>query len=683
MRLFLLLFCLFPFLAIGQIFQKRNVALTWNDFVEEYLIWCENEEQVEASPLWKSYAWFDELEMLHESPMNLNTANREDLQSLRLLTTAQVDSLLCYRTKIGMFTSLGELMLIRGLDYDRRRWLSLFVYVGDTLQAPQTWKEKWLSGRHSLSGKLHIPLFSRRGFQKTGGKGSKSNKNNYYLGNPLGKTLRYRYNKGKKLMWGLTLEGDPGEPVATYHNYPFDHLSGFACYCSPTDQSQLIVGDYHANFGDGLLLGHQFMYYPPADLTGFSLTNRFTPNTSTEETTFLRGIAYRRRWHDFSLMPFLSYRMLDGKRSGDTITTLYTSGLHRSFNELSHRRTLGTTTFGMHGEWKKRRLSVGCTAIAEYYNHFISPPDRIYNQGALKGTNSGGFACNWDLYQKKWELRGEAAIDKNGHIGTTCRTRLLFLENLPIAFSFRYLSPLYVAPHAQSLQRGRHVQNEWGGMVTASHSGWWGAVLRGFIDFCRHPAPTFRAAQASSAFKGGGEIEWRVQNYIQRLRYHYIAQQQNITGHPSRLEYTSTHRIHLSVRREERTWIWQTAADGAYYTTQTGKNHSGIMLSSRGTWQVVPCLKLSAFIACFATEGYVARLYSYQPQMRSSGAFPCFYDKGYSGVLLVSIYPSRQWICEVRWAATHYINRDHIGSGMQRIDGPTQSDLGFQLHYRF
>lgn len=148
----------------AQVFDAGRPQLTWSDFVEEYLTMLDDESEEANVLTLRGYTVLDEIEPFLENPLNLNTATAEDLRALGLLDEAQIDSLLRYRSRLRAFASPGELMGVRGLDYRRRRWLSLFTYVGDTLVTSLNWRKRWFSGRHSLEMRSELPLVSSQRF---------------------------------------------------------------------------------------------------------------------------------------------------------------------------------------------------------------------------------------------------------------------------------------------------------------------------------------------------------------------------------------------------------------------------------------------------------------------------------------------------------------------------------------
>ena len=64
------------------------------------------------------------------------------------------------------------------------------------------------------------------------------------------------------------------------------------------------------------------------------------PYTSTNEALFLRGFSGTFSFKRFDITPFISYRFIDGSLEGTEITSLGTTGFHRTQNEVDNRNTI-------------------------------------------------------------------------------------------------------------------------------------------------------------------------------------------------------------------------------------------------------------------------------------------------------------------------------------------------------
>ncbi|HKJ41032.1 MAG TPA: helix-hairpin-helix domain-containing protein, partial [Sunxiuqinia sp.] len=72
----------------------------------------------------------NELEVIHEHPLNINQANRADFQGLYFLSTMQINNLLNYRRQYGQIFSPYELNAIDGFDPQLIKLFQAFVVFG-------------------------------------------------------------------------------------------------------------------------------------------------------------------------------------------------------------------------------------------------------------------------------------------------------------------------------------------------------------------------------------------------------------------------------------------------------------------------------------------------------------------------------------------------------------------------
>ena len=70
--------------------------------------------------------------------INLNRTSREELEELPFLTAQQVEDLTAYIDRYRPLRSISELMMVESLDWNTRKLLEFFVFVGDAEQQ-RTW----------------------------------------------------------------------------------------------------------------------------------------------------------------------------------------------------------------------------------------------------------------------------------------------------------------------------------------------------------------------------------------------------------------------------------------------------------------------------------------------------------------------------------------------------------------
>ena len=688
---------LFPFLASLLLWAATCRAQTGQPFREEYMEWEEfveaylyndlgDEGAAEGESVSAEQArleFLEQLEELHRQPLNLNTATRDELLALPFLSSAQVDTLLSYRQRHRRFVTLGELQTIPQIRFHERRYLSLFVYAGDTLRPPQKWQDRWLRGKYEVTARADVPLYRRDGFKAT----TADKPNQHYYGAPVTHALRYRYRHFSGAAYGLTLQQDAGEPFGRGNNHPYDYWSVYARVPLPRQRTVLWLGDYDVLWGEGLLMGGM-NYGGRAVLLGNALrqSHLIRPHTSMMEQGFQRGVAAQvllgRRWE---MQAFASFRSVDGHLDGDTVTSLRDAGLHRTKSEILTQRALRETLGGARllYHWQGGGASVG--GYGAWYDKTIYPALHAYNRYYLRGKSAGGWSVDAAHDARRWSYRGECAFDAALHLATSHTLRLSpTVRPYAVVVQARYFSPRFVAPHAETLQSGSRVQNEMGVLLGADFQGWHWVRLSGYVDYAYHERPMYRVSSPSHRIRSWLSAtfplpaSWQVEG-----RYQYSGKQEDVTGHDGVMQYLHRHSLRLAAHLQRPAYALHLSADACALVSQTASVRWGRMLSARCMWNALPTLQLHTFLACFWTDDYATRIYGYEPQLRHGGAFPSFAYHGARLVLIGNWQPTPRTMLSLRYSFLRYFNRQEISSGAARIASPMQNDLSLQFEWRW
>src|SRR5512135_3101960 len=102
---FFSLVLLIPVISFSQDVREEE---GWEEILESMVALSQEETNREEI--------YDNLNHLHDNPVELNRADRDQLISLSFLSDQQVDSLLAYREKHGPLLSVKELAWISGFD---------------------------------------------------------------------------------------------------------------------------------------------------------------------------------------------------------------------------------------------------------------------------------------------------------------------------------------------------------------------------------------------------------------------------------------------------------------------------------------------------------------------------------------------------------------------------------------
>ena len=85
----------------------------------------------------------------------------------------------------------------------------------------------------------------------------------------------------------------------------------------------------------------------------------------------------------------------------------------------------------------------------------------------------------------------------------------------------------------------------------------------------------------------------------------------------------------------------------------------------------------------FETDGYNSRIYAYENDVLYSFSIPAFYDKGFRYYLSLNYDISKKLSIWLRWAQTIYRGKNIIGSGLDKINNNTKTELKLQGRWLF
>lgn len=670
-------FCIHLCAAAQVDIGNRETYITWDDFMAEYT--GDEEAGIDDETI-------DLLERIHSSPININTASRQQLLSLPFISAEQADSLLSYRNKKRMFRSLGELMFFKNLDYNDRRYLSLFVYAGDTLRNGQKLSlSHFLDGKHEVETRLDIPLYRRAGYKTYSKEELVDNPNKIYLGNALSNVVRYRYNYGRRLTYGLTLQKDAGEPFANRNSYPYSYSSAYFHYRPLSGEYAIWIGDYDLGLSEGLLFSNSFYMGKTQIGESFGKSGlRIRPHTSTDEWRFFRGAAFSYYMKNWNFSAFASYRNIGGTIKNDTITSLKTDGLYRTLSEINRKNNTSTFLGGAYSSYPGGNWQVGVGGYFSSFSHTVWSSPRAYNRYYFRGRTAAGLSADYLIDLRKWKIQGEMALDKGLHYAMVHKLKYVARSWLNLFLQTRAFSPRFVSIWGKTLQANSRVQNEYGALVGGKANVWSNCELLAYVDFFRLPKASYRAYAPSQ----GMETFLQATKGLRRgwslmARYSMKTREQNISGHSGFLEYVSTHKLRFSASSSTDRLSLSAALDATIATKQTAKAEFGGMVSMRAKAKISERLDLHAFYSLFLTDGYSSRLYAYEPQLLYAGSFPSFYDRGTRVVLQARWEIIDGLFLAGRYGFLKYFNRQSISSGLQKIDSSMKNDLSLQLIWRF
>ena len=219
-----------PGRLVDEVFAIQDIDINYQDLYENFL-------------------------QLASNPLNLNLVTEEQLSSLYLLSHDEIISILKYRAEAGPFISVLELQTL----LNRESFLKLipFVIVPDATQSfnKNIFKRVVIEQNNYLLLRWGKTLEHQRGYAE------KATPSNHYVGSQDNIYARFRTSRSGDFSLGFTIKKDAGEDFAwnaSKKYYGFDYLSLHLQTLNKGKVKNLIVGDYQAQFGQGITLGSAF-----------------------------------------------------------------------------------------------------------------------------------------------------------------------------------------------------------------------------------------------------------------------------------------------------------------------------------------------------------------------------------------------------------------------------------------
>jgi len=375
-------------------------------------------------------SYLQELDQFESRPINLNTAEADELKQLRIISDLQIANLLAYRNLFGRFISIYELQAIPSWDIITIRKLLPFVTVAQSLSIKEEAAKRLRDGDHILLLRVSQILEKAVGFDKNSG-GTK------YQGSPQRIFFRYRYTYKNLLQYGLTADKDAGEQLfkgAQSKGFDFYSFHFFARKLGIVQA--LAIGDFSVNMGQGLILWQGLAFKKSVDVMGIKRQSAILrPYSSAAEFYFNRGIGITIKKGNIESTLFGSVRKLSGNFVADTvnneefISSFLTSGYHRTISENEDRNNLTQINAGANVLYRGKNWHLGLNGV---YYHFSKPVEKRnepYNLYAINGNEWYNMSVDYRLTYRNLHFFGEIAADR--HFSTAFVNGLLLSVLIP------------------------------------------------------------------------------------------------------------------------------------------------------------------------------------------------------------------------------------------------------------
>jgi DNA uptake protein ComE-like DNA-binding protein len=651
--------------------QKSNDTMKASDNVQwEKIFESETEDEENTYSI-------DELEQFEDNPLDLNTASLEELHCIPAMTNLAASRIIA-RREYALFTSLNELANIDGISQEMLSFIRLFARVKKT-------KEK-----SNLKGiflnRTSAEIEKRKGYL-----------NNAYYDSPMRILNKFHISIGNeeahltsvisKVDIGILTEKDPGERSLK------DYSSCYGCISIPGLSSQLIIGNYQIEAAEGLIFWRSSAFLKGSDVIAPARKNGrgLHPYVSTNENSFFQGVAFSMDLNLLQLHLFYSDRPVNA--AIDTlgqISSIDQTGLFRTENELRKKNSTRETIMGCRSTANIfEGLKLGGTAYRTQFKDLLI----LKNENDITTNKLWMHGIDVSYTNDKIDLFTEIAVDRSDKaaiIGgliyepTTSLSISLVARNYPFGFQ---------SIHGNAFgETGRQVQNENGvyiGIRTHLIDWLW---ISTYYDQFNHPQSTkfIPIPSHGNDFLALAEIapanECNFTIRFKRKELLTAIDENDLYGRMTKKvstrvqeNYRFTNEIILSspvslLNRIE--WI-------KVMYTGVNKWEQGLLISHTVKFTVLHSLTVRARVAIFETDSYDSKIYEYEDDLTRVSLNPALYGRGLRWYLTNRCNVFKNVDISIKYSQTIKDGVKSIGSGLDEIEGNTQSLLSLQVYVRF
>ncbi len=681
LRQFLALLSLTVFATWAKAQQMADIQQVVSEIVEEFTARSDIEQDYTEL--------VEDLLQLAENPINLNAARKSELQQLFFLSDFQIESLLNYRDSTGKILSVYELQLVPGFDLVDVERIMPFVVAGDFV--PPINANDFASGKHDFSTRVKTLLETPVGYTpQYSGTGR-------YLGSKPALYSRYRY-KARKLQVGLTAEKDAGEPFFD-GTFPlgFDYLSGFVQVNDIGHIKRVVVGDYRAEFGQGVTFWNSLNFGKSAYVMGLHKRARgVVPHSSAYESLYLRGAGINLNYKQVDVSLFGSYQKVDAnlidtlESSELAFTSLPETGYHRTLSEIQNRRTLPEAVAGGNITLNLNRLKIGTTFV---YNHIHGDNRKSLPVYSLTSVLTEKFAwgLNADYYYHQHLFFSEFGFELlTRQLAALAGGQFKLSNRVQLSVLGRSYGTTFDSRYTAALAEGSGTTNEQGvlmGINLLAAKGW---RISGYVDLFRFPWMRYGVYSPSS----GRDLLFQSEHAFSRtfqvlLRYRFKQAERNMSGSslpviPVVSEFRQGFRTQLVYSPSPQAQLKTNLEISAYRTDSLQANEFGYLMAQdvNVNLQRLP-LAVRFRFAIFDTKSWNTRIYSYESDMLYSFTVPAYYSSGTRLMMMLKYSPAKSVDIWLRYAQTYFSSMSNVGSGADMINGNTRTEIKAMVRVKF
>lgn len=672
-KILLFIGCFIGITCMAQTNEKVDLQDLFESLSEEL---PEDTDLSELTEKWHYYL---------EHPIDLNKTDGRELTELQFLDPLLIEQLLEHRTISGNFINVLELQSIDGFNERMINLLLPFIRIG--AESPfETLKVKKF--------KQEFTLRYARILEKAKGYRIADTTRSRYLGDANRYALRYRAQLNDRIHLAVNMEKDAGEPFfKDKQKMGFDFYSLSLSIKNFSRFKNLVIGDYALQFGQGLSMWNGLNFGKGGLVQNTARQGIGVKSyTSLNEANFMRGIAGTLQLKHFEITPYFSYRSIDGKVdhtiSPATISTIASTGLHRTPTEQKYRHAASQMAYGLNVLWRYKRLKVGAHFNQTQLDVFKTKGKALRQEADFEGNLLRNISLYANYTIRNTYLFGEFANSMDGGSAWLVGSIISLHPRLSTVILVREYKRDFHTFYGQGFGESNNTSNEQGGYLGLTYQLGRKLVWSNYADIFRFPGARYQADTTSTGADFFSQLSyiWYKRGQLS-FRYRYRLKEVNYGG-DGRTEtgLVSTGKQQLRIELHYRLssiWTIRSRVEANIFQKEYQENSFGYMIYQDVFWKSkAGKFRSNMRIAYFDATSYDNRIYAYEQDVLYASGFGMYNTKGWRTYLNLQYRLSRHFQVWAKYALYYYPGRETIGTGLDQIGGNRKSEVKVQLRWQ-
>jgi hypothetical protein len=413
----------------------------------------------------------------------------------------------------------------------------------------------------------------------------------------------------------------------------------------------------------------------------------------------MRGAAIDYKYKSWQFVSFISYKNINTNfqnadtnniNSFDGFTGFNYTGFNRTANEILDKDNVKQSILGVHVQKDFNFLQIGFTGIKSNYNVPFLPSNQLYQMYNFSGNQLMNVGLDYKLSLGNALFSGEFSKSDNGGFATTNSLLLTLDSKLDLCLLYRHFEPNYQTTFNNPFAENSDGKNETGFYFGLSYKPARAFTINSYIDFYKSAWLRYQIDAPSKGFDLLSEVQYNPSKVINiYIRYKFENKQKNESNNITALNPVLAEQIRQQFRFHLKYKIslfieTESRFEQIQFSTKNATNTNGTLIYQDIKFKFYNNkFTINTRLALFDIDEFNARIYAFEDNVPYTYSVPMFQNSGTRFYLMANYKITKNIKFFARFSNTQYNNLTSIGSGLEQINGNTQSDLTIQLQMSF